>query len=138
MLNPELVQAYRETECRVFTEPVLVLRVGERSDGLEALHQHHGVTCSAFITAFNPFSEGLPDDLNAMHQAQWMAQLHAKGQPFIEGVGMHPSGDWPGEDSVLILGMGLDAASALGRQLGQNEFVRKIRSEEDSGAVLQE
>jgi hypothetical protein len=38
-------------------------------------------------------------------------------------LGRHLAGNWPGERSVLVLGLELDAASALGIALRQNAIV---------------
>jgi hypothetical protein len=34
----------------------------------------------------------------------------------ISGMGEHPSGDWPGEGTVLVLGLSPEAAKSLGQQ----------------------
>ena len=122
-MRANLLRAYAETEYHVLADPPVVLRIGKYNEGLAELHRAHGVMCSAFVTAFNPYSEPLGDADNAMHEAQLMAQLHARGLPYIEGVGQHPSGNWPGEDSVLVLGIGRDAAAKLGAEYRQNAIV---------------
>ena len=42
---------------------------------------------------------------------------------YHEGMGEHPSGQWPGEPSFLILGLPLDAAKQLGARHEQNAIV---------------
>lgn len=123
VIPPDLLRAYNETDYRVLAEPPFTLRIDEPSTALARVHASHGVDRSAFITAFNPFSEPQDDASNAMHQAQLMAQLRARGFSYIEGVGAHPSGNWHGEDSVLVLGITLEDARALGVLLRQNAIV---------------
>ncbi len=44
--------------------------VGEPSSALRTLHQQHDLTSSAFVTAYNPFSEALTDAQNEVrHRA---------------------------------------------------------------------
>ena len=122
-IAPELLTAYRETDYRVLGDPPFTLRIDQPSAPLALMHASHGVMCSAFITAFNPLSELQDDASNAMHQAQLMAHLHAKGFKFVEGVGVHPSGRWRGEHSVLVLGIALEDARVLGSQLRQTAIL---------------
>jgi Protein of unknown function (DUF3293) len=41
----------------------------------------------------------------------------------IDGIGKHPSNNWPGEVSVLVLGLDLEAAKSLARHYEQHAFV---------------
>ena len=51
------------------------------------------------------------------------AELKAAGLPFLRGEGVDPSGSWPGEPSVLVLGISAEEAVRLGRAYGQNAIV---------------
>ena len=55
-MNGETLAAYLATRYRVFTEPAIDLRIGERSDAMVALLARHHVESAVFVTAFNPFS----------------------------------------------------------------------------------
>ncbi len=119
----QTLEAYRQSDYRVFATPPLVLRVGERSAALRALHARHGVECSAFVSACNPFSRRLEEACNAARHRALQQEL-ARGQlSFIEGAGGHPDNGWPSEPSVLVLGLTLQAARALAERLEQNAFL---------------
>jgi len=126
-LAPVLLQAYRETHYRVTTGPndpeAFVLRVGEVSKPLAILHKKFGVDCSAYITAWNPWSEYLPDAENAKRQENLLHALPTRSLRWLEGIGKHPGNRWPGEPSVLILGLSLAAAKVLAEDFEQNAFV---------------
>lgn len=122
-IDPHIIEAYRGTEYRVSGPGALVLRIGEANAALVGLHRRHGVTCSAFVTACNPFSAELPDDENRARQAALARDLQARGLSVLPGIGQHPSNGWPGEPSVLVLGIDLPTAQALGTQLQQNAIV---------------
>ena len=49
--------------------------------------------------------------------------LRSQGRVFLEGLGQHPSKEWPGEPSLLVLGLTRDASCALGRRLEQNAII---------------
>jgi hypothetical protein len=41
----------------------------------------------------------------------------------LDGIGQHPDNGWPGEDSLLALGVSLADALLLGRRFGQDAVV---------------
>jgi hypothetical protein len=114
------IQAYRETEYRVYATTQFVLNVGIRSTELNRLHNRFGVCCSAFLTAWNPYSVVRDARDNATRQAALVARLHEQSLPFLSGVGQHPKGQWPAEASVLVLGLGRDQAIAVATRFEQN------------------
>jgi len=123
IIDPATVQAYRETNYGVQATNPFVLRVAEASSELMAAHQEHRVDCSAYITACNPFSQACESEVNAERHAALGRELYLGRLTFLEGVGQHPSNQWPGEASYLIFGLPLDAAKALGSRLEQNAIV---------------
>ena len=124
---PELMQAYRETHYIINPRPSdleeFALLVGEVSKPLAGLHKRFRVDCSAYITACNPWSESLPDDVNSERMEKLKQVLRERSLRWLEGLGQHPSQDWPGEPSVLILGLSLAAAKVLAGDFEQNAFV---------------
>jgi hypothetical protein len=123
VIDPSAVQAYLETEYRVLGEAGFTLKVGERSAQLCAAHAQEKANCSAFLTACNPFSEPLCDASNAERQAALAAELSSLGLVCLQGIGQHPSNEWPGEASLLVFGLLLDSAKSLGAKFEQNAFV---------------
>mgnify|MGYP000373152402 CR=1 FL=1 len=122
-ISAELLQAYSETDYIVHHAPPFTLKIGETSPALLQLFDKTNALCAAFITAYNPFSESLPEYKNKEHQAQLEADLKKRSLQFIDGIGQHPSGDWPGEPSVLVLDLDLAAATVLAKHYQQNAFV---------------
>ena len=122
--SPKLVAAYRRTEFRVADRGwSLVLRHDEYSKVLEECHRAFGVSCSAYITAWNPRSEPTSREANEAAQARLEAELAGAGYALLHGEGVDPSGQWPGEPSVLVLGISGNEAQRLGRAYGQNAIV---------------
>lgn len=123
MIAEALVQAYVETDYIVQTQPAMTLRVAEQSPQLMQLHKQHRVACSAFMTAFNPYSLACTPEVNLSRQQELMSELKIRSLKYIEGIGQHPSNDWPGEPSLLVLGLSLEAAKTLGSRFEQNALV---------------
>ncbi|MGX7004471.1 DUF3293 domain-containing protein [Caballeronia sp. KNU42] len=122
-IDPDTLRAYVETHYRVLGDAPTTLRIGHDNPDLAKLHQAFGVDCSAFITAANPFSALTAAAANAAQQAALAEQLGFMKLRFIEGLGEHPSGTWPGEPSFLVLGLTLSDAKQLGMNHGQNAIV---------------
>lgn len=123
IIDAGTVQAFRETEYRVHGDEPFILRVGETCSALAAAHKRHRVECSAHITACNPFSQILDDDANAERHAALGPEISQLSLSSIDGIGQHPSNQWPGEASLLIFGLTLEAAKAMGTRLEQNAIV---------------
>lgn len=123
-LNQGTVQAYRQTHYGVRAgEARFALRIGQHSAALDMLQRRHGVTCSAYLTAFNPYSQPLTAAQNAARHGALLQVLQRQGLTCLPGTGRHPAGRWPGERSVLVLGLTQDAAALLGGVWQQNAVV---------------
>lgn len=123
VLTPELAAAYWATEYRVFAEDgVITLHPGTISSELAALQRRYGVRSSAFLTAYNPRSVPHEESWNRQRQAE-LAALVAPRWPSLRGVGVSTTGDWPPEESLLIMGISLEEAQKLGSQYDQFAFL---------------
>ena len=100
-----------------------VLRVGHPSAELAAVHLAHGVNCSAFITAWNPGSVSRPEAINRASQARLESELAASGATLLAGIGEDPAGVWPGERSVLAVGISRSDAERVGREFGERAIL---------------
>ena len=132
MITPELEDAYRSTLYVVDAVPVdgegsevgpVVLKIDTASPALHALHRRHGVDCSCFITACNPFSQRLDEHTNLRRQEALEAELRQRSLTFLPGAGRHPVNGWPAEPSFLVLGLALEAAKNLGCHYEQSAIV---------------
>jgi hypothetical protein len=119
-----LFSAYMAAHYKVTGTPTpFVLRVGEKSTELASVHLANGVNCSAFITAWNPRSVSQSENINRAAQDRLETELAAMGLTLLAGFGEDPSGAWPGEPSVLVLGSSRSEAERVGRAFGQLAIV---------------
>lgn len=119
----DLVNAYRETDYLVFTDPLLKLKVDEHHPGLAELHSAHQVECSAFLTAWNPQGGWSSPVENSSRMAALMGSLDRRGIDFLSAMGRHPTNGRPGEGSLLALGLDLEEARNLGLLYHQDAIV---------------
>jgi hypothetical protein len=122
-IDPKVLAAYLAAEYVFFTEPAIALRIGERSEALDAVLDAAGSDTAAFVTAANPGGAPAdPQDNMLATEALLHAQREA-GYACIPGVGRDPGGEWPAEPSVLVLGISRREAEILGRSYEQNAIV---------------
>ena len=122
-LPQSLLNAYEETHYRVCHEPSFILRVGIHSEAVALLQQEYGVKSCAFVTACNPFSQPLSNVENQRRQKNLEKIIATVGWVAIKGVGQHPSNNWQGEPSFLIMGISIEKAMTLARRFDQNALV---------------
>src|ERR1700686_13552 len=119
-----LLAAYVAAHYKVTGTPTpFVLRVGKRSPELAAAYLADNVNCSAFLTAWNPNSVPQLEIINRASQERLETQLTAMGLTLLSGVGEDPWGAWPGDPSVLVLGLPRREAERVGRAFGQLAIV---------------
>jgi hypothetical protein len=123
--DTSLDAAYRRTHYEV-QQPggeLLTLRVDIASPALQAIHERCGVSCSAFLTAWNPRSAQQSAALNATANQELRQRLTAMGLECWPGYGRDPRDEWQAEESLFVPGLGLDAACLHGRYYGQNAIL---------------
>ena len=122
-LSAELLQAFTETDYIVHHAPPFTMNIGKPCPELQKLMADRNALGAAFITAWNPFSQKLSDTENEDRQQELKASLKNRSLTFIDGIGQHPSNSWPGEPSVLILGLNREGAKALAGHYEQHAFI---------------
>lgn len=122
-IDADTLLAYQETLFEVLGASPFTLKIGVISVALVNLYGTHQIDCASFITACNPASQLLDDSTNNERQARMASDLRDAGLLFIDGIGRHPSNEWPGEPSFLVLGHALDSARAMGMEYGQNAII---------------
>ena len=123
-IHPDTVRAFRATGYRIgLSAQDIVLHIDQHSERLARLFADSGVSCGAFLTAFNPRSTIQPNEINDQAHAQLAAKLQELGLKAIEGSGSEEGTDWPAEKSYFALGLSLETAKAIGTHFDQDAIV---------------
>lgn len=77
----------------------------------------------AFITAYNPWSEPLSEEVNQKRHQELIGACEKKGWKFREGEGVDKDGVWPAEKSLLVWGFEFAQAYELAGEFGQLTFL---------------
>jgi hypothetical protein len=120
-IAPDLLAAYLATRYHVRHGGGFDFYIERRSADLLALHAEQRVDGSAFITAWNPESEGTPREENEARNARLLRDIEALGLRALPAEGIGPTG-WR-EESFLVPGISRDDAVALARKYRQNAIV---------------
>jgi len=120
----ELIAAYTATRYEAQTTTGLIsLRIGEKTPALADLLSRAALDTAAYVTAWNPGSVARSDEENASAHARLVREIESRAYPYYTGYGHDPSGLWPAEHSLLILGLSTEEACDLGRRFGQAAIV---------------
>lgn len=112
------IAAYRAT---IYEIGSIQLRIGERSDAVSSRLRDENVTSAAIVTAYNPESVSLCEAENrAAHENLLNATV---GYVTLPTRAIDPTGAWPPEPGLLVLGISDEEAMALGRAFRQNAIV---------------
>lgn len=122
-IDPQTIQAYRETDYRVEGDRPFTLHVGIQCLQLLSEFDRRSVHSGAFITACNPYSIPLGEEDNELRDRNLLLLLKAKGLECTPGIGVHPSNGWPGEQSHMVWDISRDVAREIAEIFQQNAFV---------------
>ena len=119
-----LLRAYEATAyCAELPSGRVVIRVGKVCNELDEVLLAGNFDSWAFVSAANPQSVPLARDRNEERHRLLVRGVMQTGWPWYPGSGEPDEPGWEQEPSVLLLGVGIDAAIALGRQFGQRAIV---------------
>lgn len=119
-----LIKAYQDTHYIVHDAPKdFTLRVNINSLELKALYAKHNAKTATYISAFNPFSQITPLELNIQAHTKLKSICINKNYTIYDGDGTDPSGIWKPEKSLLLLGISFSEACELGLYFQQNAIL---------------
>ncbi|HTQ77961.1 MAG TPA: DUF3293 domain-containing protein [Burkholderiales bacterium] len=123
-IDPALRAAYRAARYIVYHDGrEVVMQVGALCPELDALLEDEGGERAAFLTPYNPRGVPQHEDQNLQAMADLIRALERMPYDWHLGEGNDPGGEWPHEPSLLIVGIPLEEARALGERFGQLAIV---------------
>lgn len=124
MTSEPLQHTYQAAEYHVYTDAeTIVLHIGHHNPKLDQLFDQHHALSGCFITACNPRSQQLKDELNLKAQTELELTLKAFSAIIYSGAGIDPKGLWPQEPSFLALDLHPTTAHELSHRFQQNAYV---------------
>lgn len=102
----------------ILSQPI---RINQFNQELNELLKLNDCKTWAYITAYNPFSKIISDNENKLRNKKLESQLSEF--KIYNGRGCGIDGNWPQEESFLILGIARNDAIELGEKFEQNAIV---------------
>lgn len=119
-----LDRAYRSAIYEVYTgKKTIQLSIAKNNPQIDLLLSQCDRSSWAFVTAHNPHSQCLSLAENQQRHQSLIRLLKTHDFILFDGAGKDKDGLWIPEISILILGIQLEYAIALGKQFQQNAIV---------------
>ena len=122
-ISTTTVDAYLATDYKVNAAEPFVLNVGQPSTELAEWFQTNNEDQAAYITAWNPFGEKISDEENHVAEQKLITEIESRDLSYLKGESSDPSGLWPSEPSLLVLGISLESAKVLVKRYRQDGFI---------------
>ncbi|MGZ8984630.1 MAG: DUF3293 domain-containing protein [Methylotenera sp.] len=122
-ITQSLLDSYNAAEYHVDATPPFMLKIAMCSNELMRLYKASHQKSAAFITAYNPGSQELPNEVNKARNQKLEELIQSMHYDYVHGAGKCADDDGMGEASLLILGMDKETASDIGKQFEQNAIV---------------
>ncbi len=123
MIDPLLIEQYESADYYIEAIPPFILKIGIHSYELSKIYETSHQTKAALITASNPRSKKLPNEINKVRNKNLEEMIQETGLNYIYGEGKCGQDDWDGEESFLILGVDQKQAMVIGKAFDQNAIV---------------
>lgn len=118
-LPQELIEAFRQAIYLVNAEEPIAVRIDHPSDQLQQLLIKNNAQTAAIITADNPRSQLLPDDVNRLAEAQLRSLLQKDGFRFLKTIHRDIGSKWPDEHGFLVFDIPRERLDHLLVEFGQ-------------------
>lgn len=134
-LSDALLAAFNATDFVVLEQPEIHVRLGKAPpDELVDMLDHRQAETAVIVTAWNPFSTPLSDDLNRLRNLFLEHRLASEGLPCLPAEGRDPTGQWAAEPSFLAFDLLPDQLESLLEIFQQHAIV--VVSRETVSLVL--
>ena len=122
-INSHLLEQYKSADYYIEAIPPFILKIGIFSYELSKIYETSHQTKAGLISASNPRSKKLPNEINKERNKNLEEMIQEKGLNYIYGEGKCGQDDWDGEESFLILGIDQKQAMIFGKAFDQNAIV---------------
>lgn len=99
---PELVAAYESTVFCIYGSSPSELKIDSEPAHHSRWLKHLGRSSATVVTAWNPFSQARPLEVNQERQLALIAMVNQTGLTWCPAAGVDPSGRWPAEESICV------------------------------------
>ncbi len=122
-ITTETIDSYLAANYIVYAADPFVLKIGEPSVEIAKWFKDKNYDRAAYITAWNPLGEKVPDYINQVSEKKLVLEVESRNLFYLRGDSIDPLGGWVDEPSILIFGILFGPAKKLAKRYRQNGFV---------------
>ena len=118
----ELSAFYSETDFVILDDPPIIMRVGERHDGVRLLLQSFTVDTAVFLSGINPVAAGSSEDERIDRQMQLLSLVEEERLNYFIAMAEHPLSGWT-QQSYFVLGVNKSQAADWAATFQQRAYI---------------
>ena len=118
----ELAAFYSETDFVILDDPPIIMRVGERHDGVRLLLQSFAVDTAVFLSGINPVAAGLSEDERIDRQMLLLSLVEEERLNYFIAMAEHPLSGWT-QQSYFVLGVDKSQAADWAATFQQRAYI---------------
>jgi hypothetical protein len=118
----ELSAFYSETDFVILDDPPIIMRVGERHDGVRLLLQSFAVDTAVFLSGINPAAAGSSEDERIDRQMQLLSLVEEERLNYFIAMAEHPLSGWT-QQSYFVLGVDKSQAADWAATFQQRAYI---------------
>ncbi len=118
----ELAAFYSETDFVILDDPPIIMRVGERHDGVRLLLQSFAVDTAVFLSGVNPVGAGSSEDERIDRQMQLLSLVEEERLNYFIAMAEHPLSGWT-QQSYFVLGVDKSQAADWAATFQQRAYI---------------
>ena len=118
----ELAAFYSETDFVILDDPPIIMRVGERHDGVRLLLQSFAVDTAVFLSGINPVAAGSSEDERIDRQMQLLSLVEEERLNYFIAMAEHPLSGWT-QQSYFVLGVDKSQAADWAATFQQRAYI---------------
>ena len=117
-----LAAFYSETDFVILDDPPIVMRVGEKHDGLRFLLQSFAVDTAVFLSGVNSVGACSSEDERIDRQMQLLSLVEADRLNYFIAMAEHPFSGWT-QQSYFVLGVDKSQAADWAATFQQRAYI---------------
>ena len=118
----ELSAFYSETDFVILDDPPIIMRVGERHDGVRLLLQSFAVDTAVFLSGVNPVAVCSSEDERIDRQMQLLSLVEEERLNYFIAMAEHPLSGWT-QQSYFVLGVDKSQATDWAATFQQRAYI---------------
>lgn len=122
-ISYSLIQAYQTAVYRIHSSPECILKAAEISECAHELLIKHHASSATILTAFNPYSNLLSNEINLARHHELLLHIKRLGITYLDASGEDQIGNWKPERGYCLFNLGKARSVEMAKIFEQNAYI---------------